>query len=91
MICKTQGKPVQVMTRSQYIFGAAVGAIIGVAILLFVFRGGRSGVLLMTGLVIAGAIAGLGLGAAVGLWRLKQPTSTGYLPTGDWRDFFRRH
>ena len=91
MIRKTQGKPVQAMTRSQYVFGAAVGAILGVAILVFVFRGGRSGVLLMTGLVIAGAIVGLALGAVVGLWRLKQPASAGELPSGDWRDFFRRH
>jgi len=81
----------QAMTRSQYVFGAAVGAVLGVAMLLFVFRGGRSGVLLMTGLVIAGAIVGLGLGTAVGLWRLKEPAPTGELSTGDWRDFFRRH
>ena len=81
----------QAMTKCQYVFGAAVGAILGVAILVFFFRGGRSGVLLMTGLVIAGAMVGLALGAVVGLWRLKQPASAGELPSGDWRDFFRRH
>jgi hypothetical protein len=81
---------VQAITRSRHVFGAAAGAILGGAILFFVFRGGRSGVSVMTGLVIAGALVGLGLGTMVGLWRLKQPGPTGELSTGDWRDAFRR-
>jgi len=69
---------------------AIVGAgVVGVT-LWFTFRGGRSGVSVMTGLVIAGAIVGLGLGTMVGLWRLKQPAPMGELSTGDWRDAFRR-
>ncbi len=67
-----------------------VAAVCG-AIAWFTVRGGRSGVSLMTGLVSAGAIAGLSLGAMVGAWRLKQPRAASSSPTGDWRDFFRRH
>lgn len=79
-----------VMFRSRYVFGAAMGVLAGCAILLFVFRGGHSGVSVMTGLVIAGAVLGLSLGGMVGLWRFKQPDAASPVPTGDWRDFFRR-
>ena len=84
----------QVMIGSRHVWGwciAILGAAVGVAMVWFVFRGGRSGVSLMTELVSAGAIAGLGLGALVGAWRLKQPRAASSSPTGDWRDFFRRH
>ncbi len=71
------------------ILGVAAGGLIGGAMVWFVFRGGRSGVSTMTGLVGAGAIAGLSLGAVVGIWWPKQHSAVSDA-TGDWRDAFRR-
>jgi hypothetical protein len=68
----------------------AIGGLIGGAVLWFTFRGGHTGVAVMTGLVIAGALLGIGLGAVVGLRRLRQPQIVSFPSTGDWRDAFRR-
>ena len=71
------------------ILGVAMGSLIGAALLLFLFRGGWPGVSMMTGLVGAGAVAGLSLGTVVGIWWPKQHSAVSDA-TGDWRDAFRR-